>query len=327
MATRRETQLHLFGADDGAPGAAVGQHLAALGERLRAWPLHLATSSWQFPGWAGIVYPPQFPRERLARDGLAQYARHPLLRAAGVDRGYYRAVAAGEYAEYARQVPGDFRFIVKAVRDLTTPALQLPAGERAPVGRYLDRDYLLREVIAPVVEGLGARAGGVLLQFPPLPGAVVRRPQAFFEGLRRLLTGLPAHPPCFVELRNPELYRSAYFDVLAATGARHCYSVHPGAPPLAQQRDLAGDAPEGPLCVRWNLRRDRRYEEAREAFAPFDRLVIEDPATRGAVADLVVEALVAGRSACVIANNKAEGSAPLTLEKLALDIDARLPAR
>lgn len=116
---------------------------------------------------------------------------------------------------------------MKAVRDLTTPALQLPAGERAPVGRYLDRDYLLRTVIAPVVEGLAARAGGVLLQFPPLPGAVVRRPKAFLDGLRRLLAGLPADPPCFVELRNPQLYGPAYVDVLAATGARHCFSVPP----------------------------------------------------------------------------------------------------
>jgi uncharacterized protein YecE (DUF72 family) len=326
MARRPETQLNLFGGDAARPGVAVAAHLAGLGERLRRWPLFLGTSSWSFPGWAGIVYPPGLTREQLARDGLAHYARHPLLRAASVDRGYYAALAAGEYAEYARQVPGDFRFLVKAVRDLTTPALQLPAGERAPVGRYLDRDYLLRTVIAPVVEGLAARAGGVLLQFPPLPGAVLRRPKAFLDGLRRLLAGLPADPPCFVELRNPQLYAPGYVDVLAATGARHCFSVHPGAPPLAEQRELVGDAAAGPLYLRWNLRRDRRYEEARDAFAPFDRLVVEDPETRAAAVDLVAAALAAGRPAFVIANNKAEGSAPLTLEKLAAALAVRLPA-
>lgn len=326
MARRPETQLSLFGGDPPAQGPAVGAHLAALGERLRRWPLFLGTSSWSFPGWAGIVYPPGLSRDRLARDGLALYARHPLLRAAGVDRSYYGALAAGDYAGYARQVPEDFRFLVKAVRDLTTPALQLPAGERAPVGRYLDREYLLRAVIAPVVEGLGPRAGGVLLQFPPLPASVVRRPMAFLDGLRRLLAGLPADPPCFVELRSPELYGPAYFDVLADTGARHCFSVHPGAPPLEAQRELAGGAGEGPLYLRWNLRRDRRYEEARDAFAPFDRLVVEDRETRAAAADLVAGALAAGRTAYVIANNKAEGSAPLTLEKLAEALAARLAA-
>lgn len=323
MTRRRETQLNLFGGDAAAPAVPVAGHLAGLGASLRRWPLWLGTSSWSFPGWAGIVYPPGLGRDELARDGLAHYARHPLLRGVGIDRSYYGPVSAGQYAEYARQVPEDFRFLVKAVRDLTTPALQLPAGERAPVGRYLDRDYLLRAVIAPIAEGLGPRAAGVLLQFPPLPRAVVRRPQAFLDGLARLLAGLPAAPACFIELRNPELYTPGYFALLAATGGRHCFSVHPGAPPLAEQRELAGDA-DGPLYVRWNLRRDRRYEDAREEFAPFDRLVVEDTDTRAQVVRLVAEAVRSGREAYVVVNNKAEGSAPLTLEKLATALAADL---
>lgn len=53
---------------------------------------------------------------------------------------------------------------------------------------------------------------------------------------------------------------------------------------------------------------------------------MEDPETRAAAVDLVAAALAAGRPAFVIANNKAEGSAPLTLEKLADALAARLPA-
>jgi hypothetical protein len=86
---------------------------------------------------------------------------------------------------------------------------------------------------------------------------------------------------------------------------------------------LGSDLP-GPLLVRWNLQRDRVYEEARAEFAPFNRLVAPDPATRAAVVTLVTGALAAGRPAFVLANNKAEGSAPLTMVELARALDVRL---
>jgi hypothetical protein len=58
-------------------------------------------------------------------------------------------------------------------------------------------------------------------------------------------------------------------------------------------------------------------------YQPFGRLVDEDPGVRGTVADLVRDAARAGRPAFVIANNKAEGSAPLTLVALARAIAGR----
>jgi hypothetical protein len=67
------------------------------------------------------------------------------------------------------------------------------------------------------------------------------------------------------------------------------------------------------VIVRWNLRPGLRYEQARNRYAPFDRLVDEDPDTRAALVRLVLAALGAGQSIWIIANNKAEGSAPLTL--------------
>ena len=65
------------------------------------------------------------------------------------------------------------------------------------------------------------------------------------------------------------------------------------------------------------LRRDRDYEEAREDFRPFDRLAAEDSSSRAAVARLCRETTT---TAFVIINNKAEGSAPLSVFKLAEEI-------
>jgi hypothetical protein len=78
------------------------------------------------------------------------------------------------------------------------------------------------------------------------------------------------------------------------------------------------------LMVRWNLRRDQHYEQARESYAPFNQLAAPDPETRASVATLCAEALALGRPTFVVANNKAEGSAPLTIFALAENIAALL---
>jgi hypothetical protein len=80
---------------------------------------------------------------------------------------------------------------------------------------------------------------------------------------------------------------------------------------------------KGPLIVRWNLAPGFRYDEAKNRYAPFDRLIDPDIPTRGAVVHLIRVALRSGQQSFVIANNKAEGSAPLTLLELARAVVAR----
>ena len=46
--------------------------------------LHFGTSSWSFPGWAGIVYSARRTESELAREGLREYATHPLLTTVGI---------------------------------------------------------------------------------------------------------------------------------------------------------------------------------------------------------------------------------------------------
>ena len=59
-----------------------------------------------------------------------------------------------------------------------------------------------------------------------------------------------------------------------------------------------------------------KYEGSEGRYAPFNALVDEDPEGREQVAVLIAEA-VRREIAAIIVNNKAEGSAPLTIHKLA----------
>lgn len=87
--------------------------LLALAGQLPA-RLRLGTSSWTYPGWAGLVWDGEYADATLSKHGLAAYAQHPLFRAVSIDRSFYRPLTASQYARYAAQVPDDFRFVVKA---------------------------------------------------------------------------------------------------------------------------------------------------------------------------------------------------------------------
>jgi hypothetical protein len=71
------------------------------------------------------------------------------------------------------------------------------------------------------------------------------------------------------------------------------------------------------LIVRWSLHPARRYEEAKTRYQPFDRIVDDDRDNRQTITSMCLAAIGAGRPTFVIANNKAEGSAPCTVARLA----------
>lgn len=321
------SQLDLFGAPP-APARGVGPApvdpaLAALAARLPAG-LRLGTSSWSFPGWAGIVYDRAATAATLARRGLAAYARHPLLRTVGLDRTFYAPIEEPAYAAYAAAVPADFRFLVKAPEALTSarfadhPRHGEQRGAASPV--FLDAGWATDAVCAPLASGLGERAGVLVFQFPPQPFAALGGPAGFAARLHAFLDRLPRGLAYAVELRAAALFTGAYRDALAAAGAVHVVNVHPTMPPpAAQAAALAG---AGPLVVRWMLGHGQRYEDARQRYQPFDRLVDEDPASRAEIAALCRAAAARGADAYVVINNKAEGSAPLSAARLAAAIAA-----
>jgi uncharacterized protein YecE (DUF72 family) len=283
--------------------------------------IHLGGSTWSFPGWAGLVYDRPYPTARLAREGLSAYARHPLLRAVGIDRTHYRPLPAEDLASYAAAVPDDFLFLVKAHEACTLahfpdhPRYGAERGQRNPL--FLDPAYAAAEVVASYASGLGAKGGALLFQFAPQD---LGPPRRFAARLQAFLTALPQGPQYAVELRNRELLTADYAAALAAAGACHCLNVHPRMPDVRVQAHLAGVATGRMTLGRWLLGTGATYEGASKRFAPFNRLRAPDPAARRALAELASEALAAGRRFLLTVNNNAEGSAPLSIAALAREV-------
>jgi uncharacterized protein YecE (DUF72 family) len=322
-------QLGLFSSEELRGMSAVGPVAVSpeLEEAARRLPagLRLGTSSWSFPGWRSIVYDREAPEDVLAREGLAAYAAHPLLRTVSVDRTFYRPVDRDQLRAWAAEVPEDFRFLVKADRQVTSPH-DAERGSRSPSPRFLDAAYATAEIVRPMVEGLGSKLGGLMFQFPPIPPNLVGGTASFLERLEGFLASLPKTCLYAVELRTPAFLGERYARLLEATGAAHCYNVHPAMTPLARQLAVVRPFQQPALVVRWMLGRGQEYDAARARYHPFDRLVDEDPETREVVARAVLDVSLAERDAYVIANNKAEGSAPLTVFRLAERVARWRPA-
>ncbi|NDC62989.1 MAG: DUF72 domain-containing protein [Planctomycetia bacterium] len=322
------SQLSLFADADGVDPAPVGGDVRALGEALPQ-RIRLGTSSWSFPGWTGLVYAPRGGRPPaesvLARHGLAAYASHPLLRTVSLDRTFYAPLTAMEFARYACQVPDGFRFVVKAPAAFTDPFVRTSgSGEAARDNpTFLDAAAATAAFVRPVLEGLAAKAGPLVFQFPPLGRRQLADVPRLADRIATFVALLPRGPLYAVEVRDPQLACPAFAAALQGSGAIPCLAVHARMPPVAEQAAAYGlDAAMGtpPLVVRWNLHAGRDYEGAKAGYFPFNRLVEEDLPSRAALARL---AAAADRDVFITINNKAEGSAPLSVQRLATAIVAR----
>ncbi len=301
-----------------APFRAEQTELAA---RLPA-AIHLGTSSWSYPGWEGLVYEGSHSEAKLARDGLPAYAVHPLLHTVGIDRTFYGPIGELDYARYAGQVPAHFRFLVKAPMAITSSYLPGDGGRYAESPYYFDPEYAAREFVLPALAGLGEKAGPLVFQFPP-QRELTRNPDLFVNRLYRFLKALPPYPLYAVEIRDPELMTHRFFMCLKTTGVHFCLASHARMPgPAAQIAALRAVIAEGPFIARWSLHSGFKYEDAKARYYPFNRLVDEDPDSRAVLAEACVQATRAGQPCFVIVNNKAEGSSPLSIEKLAAAIAA-----
>jgi len=307
--------------------------LRALAQVLPA-SLRIGTSSWNFPGWAGLVWEGDYAEAQLSKQGLVAYAQHPLLRTVSLDRAFYRPLSSAQYASYAAQVPDDFRFVVKA------PSLIADAMLRGEDGRslqanpfFLDPERAVREFVQPALEGLGHKLGALVFQLSPLPSSMLRRMRELIAALDQLLAALPAladrapEGVIAVEVRNREWLTPDLVSVLKAHRATYCLGLHAKMPPIAEQLPILRALWPGPLVCRWNLNMKHGafgYEDAKRSYAPFNEMLDPDPATRSALARVIAGTVAAGLIAYVTINNKAEGSAPLSAAALAEAVRAQI---
>ena len=336
-----ESQLGLFGdaptvpAKDTKPARRSKQlgeipeadpRLIALAAQLPS-NVRMGASSWTFPGWRDFVYRRHYPSQQsFMKHALEEYARQPLLTTVGIDRSYYGPIPAHELALYATQVPAGYRMTMKVWEELTTlifpdhPRMGAKSNQENPL--FLDVATFAEHVALPVEEAFRPHLASYVIEIPPS----ARVPDnTFFETrLERFLAETSTWGPFAIELRDARLFTQRYVEILRAHGASHCFNFWSRMPSIRKQRErihsVGGSASGvlGPVVVaRLMLPPGRQYAAQQEAFAPFDRIVLPQMKMREEVLDLIEACVREALPIYIIVNNKAEGSAPLTIEALA----------
>jgi uncharacterized protein YecE (DUF72 family) len=147
------------------------------------------TSGFSYKEWKGSFYPDDLP----AKGMLAYYASH--LGAVEINNTFYRMPKASVLESWVEQVPGDFRFALKASRRITHFKRLKNVEEEA---RYL----------IEAASTLGENLAALLFQLPPNLKKDVERLRAFLEAL-------PPTPRAAFEFRHSSWFDDDVFALLA----------------------------------------------------------------------------------------------------------------
>jgi uncharacterized protein YecE (DUF72 family) len=302
---------------------------AALQQAATAIPplVHFGTSSWNYPGWRGLVYQASYKGRGASTRMLAEYARFPLFRTIGIDASFYAAPTPEILTGWAERLPRGFRCVSKVWQQITVHSwtrTQDPGKAGMVNPDFLDPSIFVEAVLEPYRTYFADHLGPLVFEFQQVPRSAGLGPQEFADRLDRFFAHLPRDTAYAVEVRNEEFLTPAYFAVLREYDVGHVFSSWTRMPPIGAQLDLPGSLTAPFVVARALLRPGRSYDDAVDAFSPYDRVLDADPGVRADLVRLALLALSANVPAYILVNNRLEGSAPLTILAVAQMLQRKL---
>ena len=290
-----------------------------LGHRIPSL-VRFGTSTWNYPGWRGLVYQQDYGPKGAAAKMLKEYAAFPLFGTVGVDSSYYGPPTEAVLRSYAENLPPGFPALSKVWSQLTVHAFtraQDPerAGKINP--DFLNPDLFIEEIYEPYQRHLSANTGPFVFEFQTIAKSSGIGAERFADRLDKFFSALPREGQYAVEIRNEDFLTPMYFAVLREHGVAHVFNSWTRMPPIGHQLDLPGSISASFIVARALLRPGRTYDQAVDAFAPYDRIREPNPKLRRDLVRLVEAAVNTRIPAYLLVNNRTEGSAPLTIAAIA----------
>jgi uncharacterized protein YecE (DUF72 family) len=249
-----------------------------------------------------------------------EYSAFPLFRTVGIDSSFYGPPTEAVLRSYADHLAAGFPCVSKVWSQLTIHTFT-KAQDPEKAGKvnpdFLNPDLFVEEIYQPYRRYFTSNTGPFVFEFQTIAKSSRIGPGRFAARLDEFFTALPRDAQYGVEIRNEEFLTPMYFAVLREHGVAHVFNSWTRMPPIGHQLDLPG-AVSGPfILARALLRPGRTYDEAVDAFSPYDRIREPNPKLRRDLARLVERAVQMRIPAYVLVNNRAEGSAPLTIAAVA----------
>jgi uncharacterized protein YecE (DUF72 family) len=288
---------------------------------------YFGTSSWKYPGWKGLIYKEAYSSEKQFQDScLKEYSN--FYSCVGVDHTYYSWPTQRAFSTYIEQTSSDFKFLLKATDKITVlkyPNLPRYGKEAGKANEsFLDADLFIKKFLTPLMP-FKDRIGPIMFEFSQFyPGAFARGSE-FVDRLDSFLEHLNLRTDFqfAVEIRNSNWLQPAYFDCLVKHRVGHVFNSWTRMPLLQEQLQKSSDYPLPFFISRLLLRPGTIYQDAVDAFSPYNRLHQEFGDLRGTVVEILFRAKKTQVPAYVLVNNRFEGCAPKTLEGIFSLIEAK----
>jgi len=292
--------------------------------------LYLGTSSWKYEGWLGQIYDEQryltrgkLSHKRFETECLEEYAE--IFPSVCVDAGYYRFPSEKYLTNLCAQVPDDFRLSFKVTDEITVkkfPKLER-FGDRAGSDNpnFLNARLLTDAFLGPL-SAHRQKTGVLIFEFSTFHQTHFPRLRDFLTPLDTFLSKLPPNWQYAIEVRNANLLRPEYFDILRAHNVAHVFNSWTKMPPVAEQTQLPGAFTTDFYTARFLLRPGRAYQQAVDAFQPYAETKEKNEEARSAIKSLMHRSQTSPtpRPSYLFVNNRLEGNSPNTIAA-ALDIN------
>jgi uncharacterized protein YecE (DUF72 family) len=282
--------------------------------------VRFGASSWNYPGWRGLVYHRSYEGKGAPARMLKEYAAFPLFRTVGIDSSFYAPPTDEVLRAYAEHLPPGFPCVSKVWNQVTVHTFskaQDPARGGKVNPDFLSPEVFVEAVLEPYQRHFAEHMGPFVFEFQAIgPGSGIG-PAEFADRLDRFFSALPRGVPYAVEVRNEEFLTPMYFAVLREHEVSHVFNSWTRMPAIGEQLDLPGSVSAPFIVARALLRPGWTYDEAVDAFAPYDRIRAPNPELRRDLVRLIETAVHARIPAYLLVNNRAEGSSPLTVAEVA----------
>jgi len=285
--------------------------------------LYLGTSSWKYEGWLGQIYDEQryltrgkLSHKRFETECLEEYAE--IFPSVCVDAGYYRFPSEKYLTNLCAQVPENFRLSFKVTDEITVkkfPRLDR-FGDRAGSDNtnFLNARLFTDAFLGPLSPHR-QKTGVLIFEFSTFHPTHFPRLRDFLAALDAFLAQLPAGWQYAVEIRNANLLRPEYFDVLRAHNVAHVFNSWTKMPPVEEQMQMPGAFTTDFFAARFLLRPGRAYQQAVDAFQPYNETRDPNPTARAEIKTLIERSKTSPspRPSYLFVNNRLEGNSPNTL--------------
>jgi len=158
--------------------------------------LYVGTSGYSYKEWKGTFYPEDLPNKQMLRFYSERF------RTVEINNTFYRMPKATVVEAWAREVPAEFKFVLKASQRITH------------VRRLKDVEEAV-SMLFGVSGALKQRLGPLLFQLPPNMKKDALR-------LRAFLALVPSHQRVALEFRHPSWFDDEIFDLLRDHQAALC---------------------------------------------------------------------------------------------------------